>query len=63
MGYATPAGWDQGCPEAASPFFYLLYGCIMLGFALLDVWLFYFNPLQKNFFLDQARHDEKPKFN
>ena len=61
LGYSTPSGWGQGCTEAAQPFFYLLYGCIMIVFGLLDVWLFYFNPLQKNFFLDQAQHDERPK--
>ena len=54
-GYMTPVNYVPRCQWAAPPIWYWLLGVTMFGLGILDFWLFFFNPLQKNFFVDQEQ--------
>ena len=59
IGYITPLYLEPSCDFAAHPFWYWLSGAVMLGLAVLDYWVFYFNPLQNNIFLDQEEKNKR----
>ena len=59
IGYMTPLYYEPSCDWAAHPFWYWISSAFMLGLAVLDYWVFYFNPLQNNIFLDQEEKNKR----
>ena len=41
--------------NAAKPRMYYIGGLVFIFLGVLDIWIFYFNPLQVNIFLDQKQ--------
>ena len=42
--------------NAAESTYYLVLGFIMIGFGILDIWIFAYFPLQKNIFIDKKEN-------
>ena len=45
--------------NAAKPRMYYIGGLVFIFLGFLDIWIFYFNPLQVNIFLDQNQNSMK----
>ena len=45
--------------NAAKPRMYYIGGIVFIFLGVLDIWIFYFNPLQVNIFLDQNQNSMK----
>ena len=45
--------------NAAKPRMYYIGGLVFILLGVLDIWIFYFNPLQVNIFLDQNQNSVK----
>ena len=55
LGYLTPVKYIEDCDYAAPWFWYSAFGTLLILLTIADYWAFYFNPLQKNVFLDQSK--------
>ena len=59
VGYSLPITYIEECLWNLEPIYYLICGSVMVCLAVVDCWFFYFNPLQKNIFIDQAEANRK----
>lgn len=59
VGYSLPITYIKECQWVAHPIYYMTFGVGMICLGVLDQWLFFFNPLQKNIFLDKAEADRR----
>ena len=55
LGYVTPLPYNPHCQWALGPEYYYPIGFAMILLGILDIWIFYFNPLQNNIFFDQEK--------
>lgn len=53
LGYLTPMDYNKECHDVAEPVFYFSFAFVIFVLAIVDFWVFYFHPLQKDIFLDQ----------
>ena len=60
LGWLTPIEYVPECDYTARYFWYFIFGAVLVALTVVDYWAFYFNPLQKNVFLDQAKIERKP---
>ena len=55
LGYISPLPYNPWCQWALSPKYYYPIGFAMILLGVLDIWIFFFNPLQNNIFFDQEK--------
>ena len=60
LGYLTPVDYLVECQYAPHPYFYYAFAFAFLVLSVLDCWVFYFHPLQKDIFFDQEMFDQAP---